>query len=252
MSFIIYPALDLRAGRVVRLRQGDPRAQTVFSGDPAEVAKRWSDEGASWLHVVSLDGALGEVGNGCTEAEVGPGRSLAAIRAASSLPIQFGGGMRTVADVGRALDLGATRVVLGTVAVTEPTVVREAVARFGAERIVVGIDTRAGVVATHGWQRSAALDALSLATPMADLGITRLVFTDIARDGTLEGANLDATCDLARATGLRIIASGGVGNLADVSALAQRSSDGIEGVIIGQALYTGALSLPEALALQQA
>ena len=172
---------------------------------------------------------------------------LAEIRAAISLPIQFGGGIRTVDDVARALALGATRVVLGTVAVRQPEVVAQAVARFGAERIVVGIDARDGMVATHGWLETSALDALTVARRMADLGVLRIVFTDIARDGTLSGVNVAATAALARASGLKVIASGGVGGLDDIHALAAHVADGIEGVIVGQALYTGAVSLPEAL-----
>ena len=167
----------------------------------------------------------------------------------SSLPIQFGGGIRTVDDVARAMALGATRVVLGTVAVRQPEVVAQAVARFGVERIVVGIDARDGMVATHGWLETSALDALTVARRMADLGVLRIVFTDIARDGTLTGVNVAATAALARASGLKIIASGGVGGLADIRALAAHISDGIEGVIVGQALYIGTVSLQEALSI---
>ena len=171
---------------------------------------------------------------------------LAEIRATVSLPIQFGGGIRTVDDVARALALGATRVVLGTVAVRQPEVVAQAVARFGAERVVVGIDARDGMVATHGWLETSELDALTVARRMADLGALRIVFTDIARDGTLSGVNVAATAALARDCGLKVIASGGVASLNDIRALAAHVSDGIEGVIVGQALYTGAVSLPEA------
>ena len=173
---------------------------------------------------------------------------LAEIRAATNLPIQFGGGMRSVEDVARALALGATRVVLGTVAVRQPEVVAQAIARFGAERIVVGIDARDGMVATHGWQETSALDALTVARRMADLGVLRIVFTDIGRDGTLAGVNVAATAALARESRLKTIASGGVAGLDDIRALAAHVSDGIEGVIVGQALYTGAIHLKEAVA----
>ena len=149
---------------------------------------------------------------------------LAEIRAAVDLPIQFGGGIRTVDDVARALALGATRVVLGTVAVRQPEVVAQAVARFGVERIVVGIDARDGMVATHGWLETSALDALTVARRMADLGVLRIVFTDIARDGTLTGVNVAATAALARASGLKIIASGGVAGLDDIRDLAVHAS----------------------------
>ena len=256
MSLIIFPAIDLRAGRVVRLRQGDPNAQTAFGADPAEVARRWADQGAAWLHVVDLDGALGTPGNKPGFSEK-PGRlpdrplnlrRLAEIRAATAVPIQFGGGLRTVADAARALALGATRVVLGTVAVRQPEIVREAVAEFGAERVVVGIDAREGLVATHGWQETSTLDAFTVARRMRDLGVVRVVYTDIARDGTLTGVNLTATAALARASRLHVIASGGVASLADIRALAAHESDGIEGVIVGQALYTRAVGLREAIA----
>ena len=262
MGLIIYPAIDLRRGQVVRLRQGDPAAQTVFGSDPAAVARRWADQGAEWLHVVNLDGAFSGQGRDSSLPAVaqhdtsGAGLSLnlspnlqrlAEIRAAVSLPIQFGGGVRTVDDVARALALGATRVVLGTVAVRMPEVVAQAIARFGVERIVVGIDAREGMVATHGWLETSALDALTVARRMADLGVQRIVFTDIARDGMLTGVNMAATAALARESGLKIIASGGVASLDDIRALADHASDGIEGVIVGQALYTGAVSLPEAL-----
>ena len=259
MVFTIFPAIDLRQGQVVRLRQGDPTAQTVYGDDPAAVARRWADQGAEWLHVVNLDGAFSGQGRGQGQDQNGDLnlnfnlnlslnlQRLAEIRAAVDLPIQFGGGIRTVDDVARALALGATRVVLGTVAVRQPEVVAQAVARFGAERIVVGIDARDGMVATHGWLETSALDALTVARRMADLGVLRIVFTDIARDGTLTGVNVAATAALARASDLKIIASGGVAGLDDIRALASHASDGIEGVIVGQALYTGAVSLPEAL-----
>jgi phosphoribosylformimino-5-aminoimidazole carboxamide ribotide isomerase len=174
-------------------------------------------------------------------------RRLAEIRAAVAIPIQFGGGLRTLEDVALALELGATRVVLGTVAVQRPEVVAAAVARFGAERIVAGIDARGGQVATHGWQETSALDALTVARRMRELGLLRAVYTDIARDGTLAGVNVAATAGLARASGLKVIASGGVASLADIRALAAHESDGIEGVIVGQALYVGVLDLKEAI-----
>ncbi len=255
MSFTIFPAIDLREGRVVRLRQGDPSAQTTYSDDPAEVAARWAGQGATWLHVVNLDGALTFTtrvaarshGAGCGDTLPINLRRLADIRAAVDLPIQFGGGLRTLADVERALELGATRIVLGTVAVREPELVREAIARFGAERVVAGIDARDGFVAVHGWQETSALDVLTVARRMADCGVMRIVYTDISRDGMLTGANVAATAELARASGLRIIASGGVASLDDIRVLAAHASKGIEGVIVGQALYTGAFTLADAL-----
>jgi phosphoribosylformimino-5-aminoimidazole carboxamide ribotide isomerase len=163
MTFIIYPAIDLRRGQVVRLRQGDPDAQTTFADNPAAVARCWAEQGAEWLHVVNLDGAFtGRDQNLDLNLDLNL-RRLVEIRAATSLPIQFGGGLRTLGDVALALELGATRVVLGTVAVRQPQIVADAVARFGAERIAVGIDARDGMVATHGWQETSALDTLTVA-----------------------------------------------------------------------------------------
>jgi len=249
MTFIIYPAIDLRRGQVVRLRQGDPDAQTTFADDPTVVARRWAEQGAEWLHVVNLDGAFtGRDLDLSLNLDLDINlRRLVEIRAATSLPIQFGGGLRTSDDVALALELGATRVVLGTVAVRQPQIVADAVARFGAERIFVGIDARDGMVATHGWQETSALDTLTVAQRMKALGVQRVVYTDIARDGTLTGVNLAATVALARASGLAIIASGGVASLDDIRALSGHQADGIEGVIVGQALYTGAVDLADAL-----
>ncbi len=258
MALIVFPAIDLRQGRVVRLRQGDPNAQTTYSDDPAETAARWAREGAQWLHVVNLDGALtfslnqtgaDLKGAGCGDKLPINLRRLADIRAAVNLPIQYGGGLRSLADIALALETGATRVVLGTVAVQQPALVGEAVERFGAERVVVGLDARDGKVATHGWQETSGLTAVEVARRMADLGVLRTVYTDISRDGMLTGVNVQATVELARASGLKVIASGGVGSLEDVRALAEQSAAGIEGVIVGQALYTGAFTLPDALAL---
>ena len=247
MTFIVYPAIDLRRGQVVRLRQGDPDAQTIFADDPAAVARRWAEQGAKWLHVVNLDGAFtGRDQNLGLDLGLNL-RRLVEIRGATSLPIQFGGGLRTLDDVALALELGATRVVLGTVAVRQPQIVADAVARFGVERIVAGIDARDGMVATHGWQETSALEVLIVARRMKDLGMQRVVYTDIARDGTLTGVNLTATVALARASGLAVIASGGVASLDDLRALSNYQADGVEGVIVGQALYTGAVDLREAM-----
>lgn len=258
---IVFPAIDLRQGRCVRLRQGDPTAETVFGADPAAIARHWVAQGAGWLHVVNLDGALGEavtVPEGSAEAEPDPvwlaalplnWQRLYAIRQAVAVPIQFGGGLRRLEDIALALRLGATRVVLGTVAVQKPELVAAALARFGPERIVVGIDAREGRVAIHGWQELSTIAATDLACRLAALGVRRVVFTDIARDGVLAGVNVAATAELARVSGLRVIASGGVAGPEDILALRAAEAAGIEGVIIGQALYTGALDLPTALAL---
>jgi phosphoribosylformimino-5-aminoimidazole carboxamide ribotide isomerase len=243
---ILYPAIDLRHGRCVRLRQGRPQDEIVYDGDPAAVARRWVAEGAAWLHVVNLDGALGE-----GDLPLNLLRLAEIHQAAPGTPIQFGGGLRSLADVERALALGASRVVLGTAAVYQPHLVDEAVGRFGAERIVAGIDARDGWVATHGWQETTAVTASDLGRAVRTAGVVRAVYTDISRDGMLAGANVEATAALARATGLRLIASGGVASLADVQRLCAHAADGIEGVIVGRALYSGALSLAEAIRVAQ-
>ncbi len=246
--FTLFPAIDLRHGRCVRLKQGDPHAETIFSDDPAAMARHWADQGASWLHVVNLDGAFGDASTPEAALPINLQR-LRQIRTAMDLPIQFGGGIRTLADIALALELGATRVVLGTVAVKNPGMVSEALARFGPERIVVGIDARQGLVATHGWLDTSEVRAVDLARAMKEAGVLRTVYTDISRDGMLTGVNVAASVELARASGLRVIASGGVGSLDDIRALLDHEADGIEGVIIGQALYTEQLTLREALQL---
>jgi phosphoribosylformimino-5-aminoimidazole carboxamide ribotide isomerase len=246
---IVLPAIDLRHGRCVRLRQGRAAEETVYGDDPAAVARRWVDEGAPWLHVVDLDAALGDAPPAAGGAGLALNlQRLAEIHAAvPGTPIQFGGGVRSLAGVALALELGATRVVLGTAAVEAPEVVAEAVVRFGAARIVAGLDARNGRLATHGWQATGAATAVAVGRALARQGVVRAVYTDIRRDGTLRGVNVEATAALARATGLRVIASGGVASLADVTLLRAHEAEGIEGVIVGQALYTGAVSLPEAL-----
>jgi phosphoribosylformimino-5-aminoimidazole carboxamide ribotide isomerase len=243
---IVFPAIDLRRGRCVRLRQGRAEDETVYDDDPAAVARRWVVQGAQWLHVVNLDGAFGEF-LGTTHCPINL-RRLEEIRGAvPETPIQFGGGVRSLADVEMALDQGATRVVLGTVAVESPELVAESVRCFGAERVVIGIDARDGQVATHGWRQTSATTAAALGLAMRQQGVARVVYTDIARDGMLTGVTVEATVALARSSGLRVIASGGVASLADVTRLKAQEEEGIEGVIIGQALYRGVVTLPEAI-----
>ena len=251
---IVFPAIDLRHGRCVRLRQGRAEDETVYGDDPVAVAVRWVGEGAEWLHVVNLDGAFGEQ-TGDSHRPINLQR-LAEIKAAvPQTPIQFGGGVRSLADVETALDLGATRVILGTVAVQDPDMVEKMIGRFGPEQIVIGIDARGGQVATHGWLRTSDTTAIALGQAMGSKGASRIVYTDIARDGMLTGVNVDATAALARATELQVIASGGVASLEDIvrleatrsRAAGNGSAGQIEGVIIGQALYTGAVSLRDAI-----
>ncbi|MFZ1465073.1 MAG: 1-(5-phosphoribosyl)-5-[(5-phosphoribosylamino)methylideneamino]imidazole-4-carboxamide isomerase [Anaerolineae bacterium] len=252
-EFVIFPAIDLRRGRCVRLRQGDPAAETVFGDDPAALARHWVDLGATWLHVVNLDGALQTDAASPAPADAAALplnlQRLAEIRAAVAAPIQFGGGLRSLADIELALDLGATRVVLGTAAVQNPVLVRDALCRFGAATIVIGIDAREGLVATHGWLQTSNVPVLALAQAMRTAGVTHIIFTDIARDGMLSGAAAEASAALARASGLQVIASGGVRDLDDIRRLLALSGAGVAGVIVGQALYTGRLALPDALHL---
>ncbi|MBK8045842.1 MAG: NUDIX domain-containing protein [Anaerolineales bacterium] len=272
---IIFPAIDLRQGRCVRLRQGDPDAETVFGEDPAAMARHWVEQGAEWLHVVNLDGALGATRSQLSALHrpgnilikhpgiAGPEtpeqqlarelpinlRRLREIRQAIAMPIQFGGGLRTLDDIQLAIELGADRVVLGTVAVENPSLVSEALLRWGADRIVAGIDARDGMVATHGWRETSQVEAVELGHHMASLGIRHVVFTDISRDGMLSGVNVAATARFGDITGLKVVASGGVASLADVEELKAHEYYNIEGVIVGQALYTGKLDLRAAISL---
>lgn len=234
----IYPATDLRQGRVVRLMQGDPDRETQYADDPLHVARRWQAAGTDWLHVVNLDGALDESG----------GENLAALERVltTGLKVQFGGGMRDLADIRRALTLSVSRVVIGTAAVENPALVEAALAEFGPERIALGLDARDGVVRTHGWKEDTGITAVEMGQQWAEKGVRWVIFTDVARDGMGNGLNLDATVQLAQATGLHVIASGGVASLEDV----QRTYEaGLSGVIIGRALYEGQVALEDALRL---
>ncbi len=233
---ILYPAIDLRGGKVVRLVEGDPRNQTIYSDDPLEVARRWQDAGAEWLHVINLDGALEEAATN---------RVMLKKIADLGLPVQFGGGLRSLEDAAQALDSGAQRVILGTLLVENPSLAGSAVQRFGAERIVAALDSRDGIVAVRGWQDSSDRSAVDLGKRFAGEGIQVALYTDIARDGALGGVNIEATQQLAQQTGLSVMASGGVASLSDVVGL---RASGIEGVVIGQALYQGLFTLREALA----
>jgi phosphoribosylformimino-5-aminoimidazole carboxamide ribotide isomerase len=239
---IIYPAIDLRDGRCVRLFQGDPQAETVVSEDPVGTAQRWASLGADWLHVVNLDGALGDKASSGKNVE-----ALRAILSAVDVPIQFGGGLRTISDVEAALSLGVARVVIGTAAITNPALMQEALAGFGSEHISLAIDARDGCVATHGWQQLTGVTASALALQMRKLGLTHVIYTDIARDGTLTGVNAPACAALAAESGLSVIASGGVASLEDVRRVKEIEAIGVEGLIIGKALYAGHVDLPQVL-----
>jgi phosphoribosylformimino-5-aminoimidazole carboxamide ribotide isomerase len=239
MAFEILPAIDLRAGRCVRLLQGDYARETVFSDDPVAMARRWAGAGAQRLHVVDLDGARS-----------GRPENLTVIRqiaAAVPLPVQLGGGIRDREAVLAALDAGVERVILGTTLITgEPTLIDRLLAEFG-DRIVVGVDARDGRVAIQGWTETTDRDAVELARELEARGARRLVYTDISSDGMLAGPNVEGVRRMAEALSIPVIAAGGVSSAEDVRRLAAMEPVGLEGVIIGKALYTGAVRLEELL-----
>ncbi len=236
-KFTIFPAIDLRNGRVVRLEHGDPEKETVFSNNPIKMAKRWLEDGTQWLHIVNLDGAF-------DEAEGANWTALSEI-AKLEANIQFGGGIRTLDDVARALDCGANRVILGTVAIEKPSIVSKAVKKFGSKKIMVGIDARNGRVKTRGWMQDTAVNPIDLGKEMKERGIRTIVYTDIGRDGVLGGVNVQATVQLSQVTGLQVIASGGVASLEDVRRSHAQLEHGLVGLIIGRAIYDGSLDLEE-------
>ena len=237
---IVYPAIDLKGGQCVRLRRGNMDEATVFHDDPAAQARTFQDAGCEWLHVVDLDGAVtGQPVNA---------DAVAAILAAVEVPVQLGGGVRTMAAIERWLADGVARVVLGTVAVKQPALVRDACARF-PDRIAVGVDARNGRVAIEGWvDDRAGVDAGELASRYEDAGVAAIIYTDIERDGELAGVNVEATCALAAGMTTPVIASGGVRSLDDIKRLKRYAGSGIEGVICGRALYEGQLDLAAAIA----
>ncbi len=238
---LIIPAIDLRAGKCVRLVEGKLDHETIYSDDPVAVARVWQGSGARFLHVVDLDGAF-----------AGSPQNLDTIQEiikAVNIPVEVGGGIRDLPTVERLLQLGVSRVILGTAAIQNPALVSQACERFGSESIVVGIDARDGKVAIEGWGLTAEKDALELADEIHQLGITRIVFTDISRDGTLKGPNLEAIKKLVLSCKVKVIASGGVSTIGDIAALNELAPLGVEGVIIGKALYAGTVNIEDALAL---
>lgn len=243
MAFTIYPAIDLRQGAVVRLKFGDPARQTTFSDDPRATAERWAADGAAWLHVINLDGAF-------DEATPANWRALQTI-ARVGPHVQFGGGIRTLDDVQRARDAGAQRVILGTVAVEDPALLDQALAKFGPDVIVVALDARDGIIRTRGWQSDGGVSALELGRRVRESGVQTVIHTDIGRDGVLTGVNARASAQLARQTGLDVIASGGLASLADIERLLTFTDDGVSGVVTGRALYEGKVELAAAIRLAQ-
>jgi phosphoribosylformimino-5-aminoimidazole carboxamide ribotide isomerase len=239
---ILFPAIDLKDGQCVRLRQGDMAQATIFNADAVAQARAFEAAGFAWLHVVDLNGAFA-------------GHSVNAgiirdIRAAIAVPMQLGGGIRDSAGIEAWLESGITRVILGTAALRHPDLVKDA-ARKHPGRIAVGIDARDGFVAVEGWARSSTLSATELAKRFEDAGVAAIIFTDIARDGMLQGVNVNATASLARSVSIPVIASGGVSGIGDIEALAQSDAP-IEGVVIGRALYDGAIDSAAALTAARA
>ncbi|MBQ1867991.1 1-(5-phosphoribosyl)-5-[(5-phosphoribosylamino)methylideneamino]imidazole-4-carboxamide isomerase [Selenomonas sp.] len=235
---LIFPAIDIRGGKCVRLFKGDFAQETVFSDKPAEMAKKWEEQGAQFLHLVDLDGAL--AGKSCNL------ETVKDILVAVTIPVELGGGIRTLENIDEVLALGVRRVILGSVAVRNPELVKEACAKYG-DRIVVGIDAKDGIVAVDGWGVSGDVEVTALAKEMKKAGVKTIIYTDISRDGTLEGVNVEATAKLARESGVNIVASGGVKSTADIEALKPYERDGIEGVIVGKSIYMGTLDLQQAI-----
>jgi len=237
---ILYPAIDIKDGLCVRLLRGDMNAATVFNDSPADQARAFRDVGFSWLHLVDLNGAF--------EGRPVNAAAVDSILAAIDIPVQLGGGIRDIETIDRWLDAGVRRVILGTVALTEPELVIEACRRHPG-RIVVGIDARDGNVAVEGWATTSNVKALDLALRFEDAGVAAIVYTDINRDGVMTGINLEATVDLAFALTTPIIASGGVSSINDLLELKANEDAGIEGLISGRALYDGRIDPAEAIAV---
>jgi phosphoribosylformimino-5-aminoimidazole carboxamide ribotide isomerase len=240
---ILFPAIDLKGGECVRLKLGDMAQATVYNTDPAAQAKAFEDHGFEWLHVVDLDGAFaGESRNGA---------AVEAILAATKNPVQLGGGIRTVAHVEAWLEKGLARVILGTVAVRDPELVKEACRLFPG-KIAVGIDARGGKVAVEGWAEASSLGAVELAQKFEGAGVAAIIYTDIDRDGVLAGINWEATIALAEAVSIPVIASGGLASLADIRRMTMPDAKKLEGAISGRALYDGRIDPAEALAILKA
>jgi len=230
----IIPAIDIKDGNCVRLRQGDMQSSTVFSEDPAAMARRWIDAGARRLHLVDLNGAF--AGRPVNESAV---KSILA-EVGDEIPVQLGGGIRDLDTIERYLDDGLSYIIIGTAAVKSPGFLKDACSAFGGH-IIVGLDAKDGKVATDGWSKLTGHEVVDLAKKFEDYGVEAVIYTDIGRDGMLSGVNIDATVKLAQALSIPVIASGGLGSLADIEKLCEVEREGIEGVICGRAIYNGAL-----------
>jgi phosphoribosylformimino-5-aminoimidazole carboxamide ribotide isomerase len=240
IPFTVYPAIDLRQGQVVRLRTGDPQQQTAYSSDAGATARRWLDQGAAWLHVVNLDAAFGD-------SDAANRRALADIvkvAAEYDAAIQMGGGLRSLEALRIAFELGVNRLVLGTALIEQPDLLPAALALWDAEHLAAGLDARQGLLQSRGWTAATSLSAVEFAKTLAEQGLRWLVYTDISRDGVALGANLDETFALRDASGLNVIASGGVNSLEEIRRACQ---GGLAGVILGRALYEGFLDLRQCL-----
>lgn len=258
-AMLVIPAIDLRQGTSVRLAQGNKDAVTIYSDEPVGIAEEFVREGARLLHVVDLDGAF-------SEANSRNRRVLQDIVRSTNVPVQFGGGVRSVKDVDQLLELGVYRVVIGTLAIESPETLTEMLRLFGPRRVVVGIDAKQGQAVTHGWETAQKVDALTLSRRVAEAGVERIIYTDVGRDGMLTGINIEQTCRIADESGLKVTASGGLSSLEDIRLLAAAARDcklprkfalptarssGIDSVIVGKALYERHFTLAEALRIAE-
>jgi phosphoribosylformimino-5-aminoimidazole carboxamide ribotide isomerase len=236
---LIIPAIDLQGGCCVRLTQGRRDTAKVYDGDPVDIAKGYEAAGVQMLHIVDLDGAFSAPNSRNRE-------TLRKIVRSIKIPVQFGGGLRSVKQVKEVVDFGVARIVLGTSAVESPKTLQKLLGMFGVEKVAVGIDAKGGTVLTHGWEKEAAMSATGFALQLASVGVERIIYTDVSRDGMLSGVNVEATCEIARVSGLKVTASGGVSSLEDIRRIS-RADCGIDSAILGKALYEGYFTIQEAL-----
>ncbi len=237
-TFTVYPALDLRKGEVVRLKRGDPGQQTTYALDPSKVIREWLDQGVKWVHIVNLDGAFGER----SSANYMKIENIVQLINANGASVQFGGGLRSIDAITTALDLGITRVIIGTIAIENPDLLVRAIELFGPSRVVVSLDARDGIIMTRGWLQETPIQVIELGNQLFTQGVRWAIHTDISRDGMGSGANIDASAQLAQATGLNVIVAGGVKYPSDLAAAREA---GLAGIIVGRAIYEGTVSVDE-------